>query len=198
MKFKRILALFLVSMLVFAVTCLADGYDYAYKNVNELETATSTASGDLILVYDASEDKGKTMDAQDIVLGDDITIDGDLTFQTTLIANGRVNATLTLASSSTVITGTSIPYSYIAKSIGDGGGLDETDGGIRLGNAKPGQILVIAIVDPVGSGTLIVTPDTTTGFTTLTFDAALDTATLYYFNDTLGWILISSTSVTVA
>jgi len=171
---------------------VADDYDFAYKRLGEMETLTEAASDDLFLVYDESAKAGKTMDAANPV------ISGDLTFQSTLLTNGRVNAVLTLQSSSTEIAETNVPYSVILKIIGSTGGLDETDGGIRLADAKAGQVLVISIIGPEGSGDLVITPVTATGFTTLTFDTVLDSATLMYFNDTLGWVVISTTSVTVA
>ena len=195
MMFRKFLSVLFVIAFMFSVVgpfAVADDYDFAYKRLGEMETLTEAASDDLFLVYDESAKAGKTMDAANPV------ISGDLTFQSTLLTNGRVNAVLTLQSSSTEIAETNVPYSVILKIIGSTGGLDETDGGIRLADAKAGQILVISIIGPEGSGDLVITPVTATGFTTLTFDTVLDSATLMYFNDTLGWVVISTTSVTVA
>jgi|GEM_PF-4019684 len=195
MMFRKFLSVLFVIAFMFSVVgpfAVADDYDFAYKRLGEMETLTEAASDDLFLVYDESAKAGKTMDAANPV------ISGDLTFQSTLLTNGRVNAVLTLQSSSTEIAETNVPYSVILKIIGSTGGLDETDGGIRLADAKAGQVLVISIIGPEGSGDLVITPVTATGFTTLTFDTVLDSATLMYFNDTLGWVVISTTSVTVA
>ena len=195
MMFRKFLSVLFVIAFMFSVVgpfAVADDYDFAYKRLGEMETLTEAGSDDLFLVYDESAKAGKTMDAANPV------ISGDLTFQSTLLTNGRVNAVLTLQSSSTEIAETNVPYSVILKIIGSTGGLDETDGGIRLADAKAGQVLVISIIGPEGSGDLVITPVTATGFTTLTFDTVLDSATLMYFNDTLGWVVISTTSVTVA
>jgi len=168
--------------------------DLAYVAIDELENATTPVVTDEVLIARS----GVPMQGATLAEVLAVAQAGDYTFQSTLIATGRINAILVLASSSTEIAGANVPYSVIQKAIGSGGGLDETDGGIRLADAKDGQVLVITIVGPEGDGTLIVTPVTTTGFTTLTFDTILDTATLLYFNDTIGWVVISTTSVTVA
>ena len=34
---------------------MADGYDIAYKNIDELETLAAPAAGDFLVIYDASE-----------------------------------------------------------------------------------------------------------------------------------------------
>ena len=55
-----------------------------------------------------------------------------------------------------------------------------------LANGKPGQILtMILAVDGGGTGTL--TPATCTGFTTIAFADAGDSAVLMYINDFGGW-----------
>ena len=55
-----------------------------------------------------------------------------------------------------------------------------------LANGKPGQILTITLTtDGGGTGTL--TPATCTGFSTIAFADALDTAVLFYVDDSAGW-----------
>ena len=190
-KFFTVLCIgLLMSTLVFAA---GNKNDLAYIGVDELENATTPVVTDEVLIARS----GVPMQGATLAEVLAVAQAGDYTFQSTLITTGRVNAILVLASSSTAITGANVPYSIIQKAIGSGGGLDETDGGIRLEDAKAGQILIITIVGPEGDGTFIVTPETTTGFTTLTFDTILDTATLMYFNDTIGWVVLSTTSVTV-
>jgi len=57
---------------------------------------------------------------------------------------------------------------------------------LTLANGKPGQILTIRlIVDGTGDGTL--TPATCTGFATIVFADAGDTAVLFYVDDIAGW-----------
>jgi hypothetical protein len=96
---------------------------------------------------------------------------------------------------STMVSGsTAIPlgYSVVKKEVGSAVAL-------TLANGIPGQILHFTISsysesDP-GSPTL--TPTTKTGFASLEFNAAGDSVTLLYVDNTSGWVLIGSNSVTV-
>lgn len=140
----------------------------------------------------------------DITAGDDVTANegdftGDVTTRSTLVTIGRVNAILEMPSSSTLITGANVPYALILKNVG-GTGLDDTDGGARLANGKPGATLTIFIKSiSGGSGDdFIVTPITKTGFTLLTFDAIKEYATLLYVDDTIGWIVQSASAGVVS
>lgn len=105
----------------------------------------------------------------------------------------KADAVLTLASSSTVITDSSLPYAVILKSVGGGGGLDSTGIGTTLPDAPvDGQTLTIIIVGLQSGGSWVVTPTTKTGFTKISFDTKGDTATLLYVNDTIGWIIVAN------
>lgn len=119
---------------------------------------------------------------------------GTATITTELLNNGRgAAASLTLASSSTVITDSSLPYSVILKSVGGGGGLDSDGIGTVLPDAPVnGQSLSIIIVGLQSGGSWVVTPTTKTGFTKITFDTKGDTATLLYVNSSIGWIIASN------
>lgn len=181
----------MVGLLFWTASAFGSGNELAYKRVSELETITQAESGDFIPVYDASTDTVKKMDATNP------SGTGDVTFRTSLIAAGRVNAASTVASSSTSLAPSSLPYVVLRKYIGDGGGLDETDGGTRLGNGIPGQVLVL-IAQEVGSGSWIVTPTTSLTISTLTFDAQGETTTLLYVDDTIGWIYIANYGTTIA
>lgn len=65
---------------------------------------------------------------------------------------------------------------------------------LTLANGVPGQVLVIDIVtDGGGDGTL--TPTTSTGWATIVFADAGDKATLYYVDDTMGWIILGLNGV---
>ena len=109
-------------------------------------------------------------------------------------AGTAFGASLTMASTATgVSTAMSLAYSFIGKVIGaDVGELGS------LADGTKGQILKIYIVSRAGSGTYVLTPATATGFSTLTFDAAAEEATLLYVDDTVGWIIIGSNGVTIA
>lgn len=117
----------------------------------------------------------------------------DVTFNTTLLATGRIGASSTIASSANGINPSTLPYSVLTKSIGNVAGETATLG---IG-AKNGQILVIRILHAGTSGTWIVTLSQSTTISTLTFDAAGDRVTLLW-DSTQGWILLSHESVTVA
>jgi len=186
----------LIVLLAFAFCSMlahADDRDLTHKRIGELETYSgATASGDLTIVYDASDGNVKTIDART-----GPTQSGDVTFQSTLLAAGRKNGVSTLSSSSTQLLPSTLPYVIMVKNIG-GTGADDTDGGTRLQNGTPGQVLVLFVEGVEHSGTWIVTPATSYQFITLTFNAALDSATLLYVNDTIGWIILDAVSVTVA
>lgn len=98
-------------------------------------------------------------------------------------------ASITMASGVVAI---SPSYAFTNKAIGSTVGEAGT-----LANGTKGQILKIYIISRAGSGTYILTPTTKSGFSTLTFDAAAEEATLLYLNDTLGWIILGSNGVTI-
>lgn len=78
-----------------------------------------------------------------------------------------------------------VTHRYVAKTTG---GDAEA---LTLADGVPGQRITISLVtDGGGDGTL--TPATCTGFATIVFADAKDTATLEYIDDTIGWILIGS------
>ena len=62
-----------------------------------------------------------------------------------------------------------------------------------LANGVPNQMLNIYMTTAVGASTL--TPATSTGWATIVLDTAGDQCTLYYVNDTVGWIIIGATGV---
>ena len=92
---------------------------------------------------------------------------------------------------STMVSGSlAIPISYavVIKAI-----TQETTP-CTLEDGYAGQILTFQISTLTGTATL--TPDTCTGFTTITFDAAREYATLLYIDDTIGWICIATNATT--
>ena len=64
---------------------------------------------------------------------------------------------------------------------------------LTLANGAAGQVLHLFLGTDGGDGTL--TPTTKTGFATIVFADAGDRATLYYVNDTIGWIILGLTGV---
>lgn len=65
---------------------------------------------------------------------------------------------------------------------------------LTLANGSPGQLLVIVlVVDGGGDGTL--TPATATGFATIVFADAGDTAALKFIDATVGWVIVGTAGV---
>ena len=82
-----------------------------------------------------------------------------------------------------------VGYSAVIKTIGSAAALTLADG-------TPGQVLTI-IADNASAYTAVLTPATKTGFSTITFNATADSVTLLYLNDTAGWVVIGTNSVTI-
>ena len=170
----------------------ADDRDLTHKRIGELETYSgTTASGDLTLIYDASDGNVKTVDARS-----GLDQSGDITFQTNLLATGRVNAVGTVASSSTNLAPSSLPYVVLLKSVSGASGLDTTPG-TTLQNGTSGQVLVLMIKSLMTSGTWVVTPTTCTGFTSITMDTKADVVSLLYVDDTIGWVITGNSGATI-
>lgn len=122
--------------------------------------------------------------------GTSITSDGStLTFNLVLagFANGGA---VSMTTSELAI---SPSYSYVRKALSSTVGAAGT-----LANGTPGQLLTIFVTAVDGSGTLVLTPTTKTGYTTLTFNAVADSVTLLYVSDTVGWIVVGNVSVALA
>lgn len=82
-----------------------------------------------------------------------------------------------------------VTHGYVAKTTG------ADAEALTLANGVPGQVLVINLTtDGGGDGTL--TPTTATGWATIVFADAGDQATLFYVDDTTGWILLGAKGVT--
>lgn len=117
-------------------------------------------------------------------LGATITSDGSIfnincstSLQETGVANGGAT------SLATVDTGLPITFAYVRKAISNLGTLTDT-----LANGIPGQMMLISITSVTGSGTWTITPTTATGWKTIAFNAAGQSALLTYANDTQGWL----------
>jgi hypothetical protein len=65
---------------------------------------------------------------------------------------------------------------------------------LTLANGAAGQVITITLTtDGGGAGTL--TPATKTGFATIVFADAGDSAALRYIDDTVGWVLLGTAGV---
>lgn len=67
---------------------------------------------------------------------------------------------------------------------------------LTLADGVVGQIITVQISTMSGGASAILTPTTKTGFTTITFDAAREYATLLFLDATTGWVCISTNATT--
>jgi len=179
-----VLALVLAPSLAFALTVYDDGTKVGgeTRRLNFINSTVASAAN-----------------GQANVTPNNADTTGDLTFRTNLLANGRYgNGTLIMQSSSTPIGTTQLAYAVIQKRVGGAGGLDETDGGTRLDNGTSGQMITFVNILQESGGSWIITPDTATGFTTVTLDAAQESVTMLFVDSTVGWVIIGSGDSTVA
>lgn len=68
--------------------------------------------------------------------------------------------------------------------------VDTTSGAaaVTLADGEPGQILIIEL--ETDAGDCDVTPATSTGWSAVALDDAGDRVTLFYANDTVGWVVL--------
>lgn len=120
--------------------------------------------------------------------GDEWVIGGALTITGTVTDNrfGADDARgTTVAADALAIP---VTHRYVAKTTG------ADAEALTLANGTPGQVLTISLVtDGGGDGTL--TPTTASGFVSIAFADAGDTATLEYIDDTTGWVVIGTAGV---
>ncbi len=189
---RKFFALLMVLVFVFMSSLsFAGGRELTFEKFQNLSSLGATpADADEIPVFDASGIEVKRVLFTRLPGGS--AFEGNVVFQTTIIASGRINAASTAASSSTNLAPANLPYSILRKFIGGAGGLDETDGGTRLQNAKPGQVMVFIIAEAGATGSWIITPNTSLVIDTITMNSKGDMVALRYFDDTIGWTLISN------
>lgn len=121
--------------------------------------------------------------------GGAITLTGsDLVFNLAVAGVGNGGGT------SMITTDTAVPvtYGYVRKHLSS-----TTNVVLTLADGKAGQLLTLYISEVDSSGTALLRPTTNTGYVQLTFNAADDFVTLLYVDDTTGWVIIASNSVTV-
>jgi len=131
-----------------------------------------------------------------------LTVTGNSKFQGSLFSSGHYTASTVLFSSSTAFRQANLPYAIVLKAIGNQA--SETS---LLPTGLPGQDVQFQIYGAGPAGTWILKPDTAAAtpvaailFTSLTFNAVGQTATMEYLNDTLGWFAksIGTTASTAA
>jgi len=143
---------------------------------------------------------GKTVEATTIhVKGQQGSFDGSTA---TVLANGHKEGVTTNVSQESHLTSVALAYGVINRTA-----LNNTvPYRVTLANGTPGQMVTIMLTG-VTSGTWVITDDGVagasgsvykkTGWDDITFDAALDSVTLLYVDDDIGWVIIGGNSVTV-
>lgn len=69
---------------------------------------------------------------------------------------------------------------------------------MTLAAGVPGQVMTIIGVNRIGSGTAVITPAVVNGYATITLDAVLESVTLLYIDDVIGWVVIGLNGATIA
>jgi hypothetical protein len=85
---------------------------------------------------------------------------------------------------------TTIPTAYSIVRYADSAAVGQV---CTLAAGSKGQMLTIILNSRTGSNTIVITPATCTGFTTVTLDAAKEYITVLYVDSTVGWIVIGGT-----
>lgn len=123
-------------------------------------------------------------------IGGSLSNDGS-TFTFNLILAGMANSGATSMTTSTLAV--PVTHGYVRKAIAN----DSAFTAGTLADGTPGQLLTIHIVQQDGSEVFTVTPTTATGWATLGFDAVGEIATLWYVDDTTGWVIFGNTNATL-
>ncbi|MCK5581957.1 MAG: hypothetical protein KAJ18_11875 [Candidatus Omnitrophica bacterium] len=172
MKSRKFLAVVLVLLLAFAFVPVVDAFQV---RVNSTESGHAR-----VLNLDGPETIGR-------VGNEEITID---VVDSSMIAAGAANGGATSMATST--TAVPVTYAHVNMAITTA---DPAFTAKTLADGKKGQILTIHVYN--GSNATTITPATSTAFSVLTFNAVDDSVTLLFADSTTGWLLMSSTSVTI-
>lgn len=156
-----------------------------------------------VSISDSNETDGEQYvgEATSITIeGQDVSFDGS---KVTILASGhKEGVTDVVTAKVTNITGANfLSYGVITL---DDHGTGVTSRSISIGNGTPGQMVTIILEACTGTFTLYITDDevasgsvTKTGWDDIAFNAALDSVTLLYVDDTIGWIVVGGNSVTI-
>ena len=132
------------------------------------------------------------------ITGQKTTFDGSTV---TVLANGHKEGVTTRVSQESNLTSAALAFGTIL--IADTGS-GVTSRSISIANGTPGQMVTIILQAATGVATLFITDDgvahtamTNTGWDDIAFNAANDSVTLLYLDDTYGWIIIGGNSVTI-
>lgn len=142
-------------------------------------------------IKDDNTNKGNATTLKFSGIGSSMSNNGsEYTFN--LILAGMANSGATSMTSSTLAV--PVTHGYVRKAIA---AVNESLIAGTLADGTPGQLLTIHITEQLGSQVFTVTPATSTGWATLGFDAVGEIATLWFVNNTTGWVLFGNTNATL-
>ena len=152
-------------------------------------------------------DKNQVDGEQYVGEASSITIDGqEVSFdgsKVTILANGHKSGVTTNVSGESNLTSAALAYGVISKVGND----STSDVQVALANGIPGQMLTVVITTACAStGDYVITDDgiapavftmTKTGWDDIAMDAANETVTLLYVDDSVGWIIVGISGAVV-
>ena len=118
----------------------------------------------------------------------------------TFYASGYKGGVTTSVSTESNLTSAALAYGVIVKSNYDG----TSDQKVTLADGSIGQMLTLTITALGSSGDWVITDDavgtaiTKTGWDDITLGDALDSITLLYLDDTVGWIIVGNNGCTIS
>jgi len=120
----------------------------------------------------------------------------------TIFSNGHRSGVTTNVSQESHLTSAALAYGVINRTALN----NSVDYKVTIANGEPGQMVTIVFTG-LTSGTYTITDDGVagasgsvykkTGWDDIQFNAALDSVTLLYVDDTVGWIIVGQNSVTI-
>ena len=169
------------------IGCALTTTDYFFSFQNYLDTSSLAALGvltgatPLILEGATADDYETTITPTDPTADVTITLPDD----SGALAYSPGGGTTSIADALAI----PVTHEYVAKTTG------ADAEALTLANGENGQLLTLSLVtDGGGTGTL--TPATCSGFATIVFADAGDTATLLYVDDSVGWVIAGLSGVT--
>ena len=189
-RMKQLFSVFLAALLIVLASSA-----YAVVNVQD-------DGSDMGVAVSLNFDGGITTSTDgSTVTVDPTTSTENYTFQTTVIASGHKEGVTTNVSTESNLTSAALSYGVIAVTF-------SKNKYVNIAAGVKGQMVTIYIVATTGRGPsdyFTITDDyvpasssvAKTGWDDIRFDAAGDSVTLLWVDDTTGWVIISMNSVTV-
>jgi len=174
------LLVLLSAVLVWCLVAEAADRELQYEPVSQLDALSGDpVSGDLVPILDASAGKVKSISAS-------------------LFLTGHASGATLLEFAASHITSAQLAFGLVQKTMTGGSNLTN-----EISDGTRGKQVTLQLATKGGGGNWIIGDDTSgnitkTGWTTITFDTALDSITLLWVDDSNGWIIIGNSGCTVA